>query len=73
MNNEYLRPGQAARELNVAVGTLQNWRYQGIGPKFIKHRRSIFYAVKDILEYKEANFRTFGSTTEWKEETLKKR
>lgn len=70
-NNIYpedcLTTGQAARELQVAPGTLQNWRSMGIGPKFIKHRRNVFYLKSEIQSYKREHFCLFSSTAEWKE------
>ena len=62
-----LTTGQAARELQIAPGTLQNWRSLGIGPKFIKHRRSVFYLKSEIQAYKTKYFCSYNSTTEWKE------
>lgn len=31
-------PGEAARILGVAIGTLANWRTQGVGPEWRKRR-----------------------------------
>lgn len=62
-----LTTGHAARELQVAPGTLQNWRSMGIGPKFIKHRRKVYYLKSEIERYKKENFCLFSSTAEWKE------
>ena len=36
MMSEWLTPRQVAARLNVAVGTLANWRCQGIGPRYVK-------------------------------------
>lgn len=67
--NDFLTTGQAAWELQIAPGTLQNWRSQGIGPQFIKHRRSVYYLRSEIERYKRKHFMTFSSTTEWKEQS----
>lgn len=61
-----LTTGQAARELQVAPGTLQNWRSQGTGPTFIKHRRNVYYLKSEIQAYKRKHFCMFNSTAEWK-------
>ena len=37
--------------------TLQNWRYKGIGPKFIKVGGAIRYRLTDLEKYLEANTR----------------
>ncbi|MCB9338431.1 MAG: helix-turn-helix domain-containing protein [Lewinellaceae bacterium] len=60
--------GQAARELSLAPGTLQNWRTEGIGPKFFKHRHRVFYLVSDIEAYKKENYIFCSSTADWKKE-----
>lgn len=62
-----LNTAQAAYALQIASGTLQNWRSLGIGPKFIKHRRKIYYLKTDIDQYIRDNFGCFGSTSEYKE------
>ncbi len=36
MPDQMLTPAQVAAEYGVAVRTLANWRYLGIGPKFVK-------------------------------------
>ena len=62
-----LTTGQAARELSLASGTLQNWRSVGIGPKFFKHRNRVFYLWSDIQTYKEEHYIFCTSTADWKE------
>ena len=64
--SEYLTTGQAAFELNYSPGTLQNWRSKGEGPKFIKHRRNVYYLKSIIQEYKRKNFFLCQSTAEMK-------
>lgn len=66
--DECLTTGQAARELSLAPGTLQNWRTEGIGPKFFKHRHRVFYLVSDIEAYKKENYIFCSSTADWKKE-----
>ena len=63
--SEFLTTGQAASELNYSPGTLQNWRSKGEGPKFIKHRRNVYYLKSIILEYKRKNFFLYQSTAEF--------
>ena len=62
-----LTTGEAARELDLATGTLQNWRSNGEGPAYIKHRRSVYYLRGEIERYKHESFQSFSSTREWKE------
>lgn len=35
-NEQLLRPGQVAEQLNVSLQTLWRWRQEGTGPAFIK-------------------------------------
>lgn len=51
--------------VGVSPGTLENWRVQGIGPKFIKtrgRRGKVLYDPADIRAWKDAN--RFQSTSE---------
>ncbi len=45
----------AARELDVAVQTLRNWRFQRKGPAYLKIGRNIRYQWEDIEKYKRKN------------------
>ncbi len=67
---ELLTTGQAASELKLAPGTLQNWRSKGQGPKFRKRGRNVYYHIKEIERYKKEEFCEYGSTSEWKEINL---
>ena len=69
--DDCLTTGQAAWELSLAPGTLQNWRSEGIGPKFFKHRHRVFYLKGDIQAYKEENFIFCSSTADWKKDKFK--
>lgn len=54
-----------AEHLRIAAGTLENWRTQGVGPKFIKtsgKRGRVLYDPSDIEAWKAAN--RFQSTSE---------
>lgn len=66
-SDDYLTTGQAAHELSLAPGTLQNWRSKGIGPKFFKHRHRVYYLKSDLEVYKEKHYIFCNSTAEWKE------
>jgi hypothetical protein len=51
---EMLSEQEAAAWLGLAVKTLQNWRWQGRGPGFIKlgpRRAPIRYRLSDLREY----------------------
>ncbi|MFC4293551.1 helix-turn-helix transcriptional regulator [Novosphingobium tardum] len=57
---------QAAPRIGVTAGTLENWRTQGTGPRFIKtspgRGGKVLYDPADIEAWKEAN--RFQSTSE---------
>jgi len=54
--------GVAAQMLGTKAKTMANWRYQGIGPKFIKVGRLVKYDPDDLQAYREA--RRVGSTSQ---------
>lgn len=63
--NALLDTKSAAPLAGVAVSTLENWRVQGVGPKFIKtpgKRGKVLYDPADIEAWKEAN--RYQSTSE---------
>ena len=68
---DFLNTAQAAYELRIATGTLQNWRSKGVGPEFVKHRRNIYYQKSEIAAYIKKSFGLYGSTAEYKAEGLK--
>jgi predicted site-specific integrase-resolvase len=41
----------AAPLLGVKPGTLEVWRYKGIGPRFVKCGSRVIYRLRDINEY----------------------
>lgn len=52
----------AAPLIGVTVGTAENWRVAGFGPKFIKSGRRVLYDPDDIAAWRSEN--RFQSTTE---------
>lgn len=49
-----MRASEAARQLGVTYGTLANWRSLGIGPRWTKGQRLIYYDAEDIKAWKAA-------------------
>jgi excisionase family DNA binding protein len=43
--------------LDVPVGTLANWRYQGKGPRFVKVGRHVRYRRSDVEAWLELHVR----------------
>lgn len=59
----YLTTNEAAARLRVAPQTLRLWRYQGIGPRYVKPSRiRCLYAEPDLESFLRE--RTFSSTAE---------
>lgn len=67
VNNDFdrlINEKEAAGLLGYTVRALQNWRYRGGGPKFIKiSQRSVRYRRKDLIEW--ADNKTVSSTAEY--------
>lgn len=52
---------EAAELLRVKESTLEQWRWQGRGPQFVKVGRLVRYRYSDLEEY--TSIRTLTSTT----------
>jgi predicted site-specific integrase-resolvase len=57
----FMKPREAADKLGVAVSTLDQWRWQGRGPLFVKVGRLIRYREEDLEAFGISQ--TFSSTT----------
>ena len=52
LNEEFLKPKEAATLLRVSTSTLARWRHEGIGPVFSKlESGSILYSRKHVIEF----------------------
>lgn len=49
--NTLLRQGEAARLLTVSPRTLERWRLEGTGPKFLKLGRRVVYRASDMADW----------------------
>lgn len=53
---------EAAEILGVAPRTLADWRFRGVGPRYLAYsRRSVRYRIGDLVEYIERCVRTSTS------------
>jgi excisionase family DNA binding protein len=52
---------QAAAYLNIGVKTLQNWRWRGEGPRFVRVGRLMRYRPEDLRAFVAAHLRTSTS------------
>jgi len=46
-----LTPEQVGAYLDVPLGTLANWRYQGRGPTYLRVGRHVRYRAQDVTEW----------------------
>lgn len=53
----YLTPAQVAEKLRMSVGTLNNWRVQGRGPKFVKFGSKVLYPEKELYDFERKSIR----------------
>ncbi len=55
MEDELLTPEVLATRLDKTAASLAQWRYQGLGPRFIKAGRLVRYRRSDVHAWLEAN------------------
>ena len=60
-SSNLLNTREAARWLGLAAGTLQNWRFRGQGPAFIRLGKAIRYEPESLARFVEQG-RTAKST-----------
>ena len=46
-----LTPVDVAKELGIPTSTLANWRYQGLGPRYLHIGRHVRYLVEDVDDW----------------------
>ena len=48
---KYVREMFASEYLGTPVKTLRNWRFAGVGPKYRKINRAVYYRLSDLDEF----------------------
>ncbi len=56
--DDLLTPAELAAKLHTKPAQLAQWRYRGLGPKFIKLGKSIRYRISDVDAWLDAQTRT---------------
>lgn len=56
--DHYLTTAQVAENLGYRVGTLQNWRTRGEGPRYVRIGREVRYRAADVAEWLASKART---------------
>jgi hypothetical protein len=54
IETKWLDTPDAAVVLGSTVGTLQTWRWMGVGPRYRKIGRRVVYALGDLTAWKAA-------------------
>lgn len=58
MSSTNLSPEQLAARWDVKTETLQRWRCDGVGPRFLKIERLVRYRLEDIESYESVSLRS---------------
>lgn len=58
MSSNNLSPEQLAARWDIKVETLQRWRCEGVGPRFLKIERRIRYRLEDVEAYEGVSLRS---------------
>ena len=53
----HLNQKQLSTRWNVSEATLERWRCDGIGPKYLKMMSRVLYRLQDIEEFETASLR----------------
>ncbi|MDI3210490.1 helix-turn-helix domain-containing protein [Arthrobacter sp. AL12] len=56
--DELLTPSQLALKLHKPAASLAQWRYKGIGPKFVKIGSAVRYRASDVEAWLDAQTQT---------------
>lgn len=58
VDEELLKTAEAARMMGITKQTLDQWRYRGIGPRYLKVGSNVRYRPSDVLAWLTARERT---------------
>lgn len=59
-----LNTKEAAAYLGLKPGTLEQWRWNGRGPRFVKLGRSAKYRMTELIEFCDCRLRTSTMASE---------
>ncbi|MBM1143838.1 helix-turn-helix domain-containing protein [Alcanivorax sp. ZXX171] len=62
MEVKHMSQRQVADRWSVSEATLERWRSEGIGPRFMKIQGRVLYRLQDIEAYEEQCLRESTST-----------
>ncbi|MGO1069759.1 helix-turn-helix transcriptional regulator [Lysobacter sp. CA199] len=58
MSSTHLSTEQLAARWDVTVDTIERWRSEGIGPRFLKVTRAIRYRLSDVEAFEDVSVRS---------------
>ncbi|GAB2721744.1 MULTISPECIES: AlpA family transcriptional regulator [unclassified Arthrobacter] len=58
MESELLTPAELAAKLHKTAPALAQWRYRGMGPKFVKLGSGVRYRASDVEAWLDAQTRS---------------
>ena len=58
MSDQLLNQTEVARRWGMSPRTLENWRWEGDGPPFLKVGHKVLYRLEDIVTYEKQSVRT---------------
>ncbi len=64
-STKHLNQVELSRRLGVACRTLERWRWQGLGPKFIKIGGRVKYRLVDVEAYEQSRLCQSTSDTNY--------
>ena len=70
METKHINQRQLASRWDLSEATLERWRTEGIGPKFLKLQGRVLYRLIDIEKFEEDSLRLSTSTPAKRESTL---
>ncbi len=57
MTTVHLRPEDLSARWHIAIRTLDNWRWRGEGPRYLKIGGRVIYRLEDIEAYEAGQLR----------------
>ena len=57
---QFLDARQLADRWHLAVGTLSNWRSQGVGPRYTKIGRRVVYPMAEVERFEQEHLQFRG-------------
>ena len=60
---KHLNSVELSRRWNLSPRTLERWRWQGVGPQYLKIRGRVVYRLDDIQAFEAEQVRTGGAAS----------